>query len=89
MNAKQQSQVRVLIKTKTVPEIAERLDIAQQRIYRFCKRNDIKICRATGRLPPDIQSIYDMIAELGSVEKVATHFGVTRQAVYYRCKRGK
>lgn len=74
-----------MVKTQTVPEIAKRMEISQQRIYRFCQREGIEITRATGRLPKDMDVLYEKLEELGTVEAVANHYGVTRQAVYYRC----
>jgi len=85
MDARQQARIRRLIRAgRTVPQIAKVMDIGQQRIYRFCKKHEIEIVRATGRLPKDIEVIWDDIEKMGTVEAVATHYGVTRQAVYYR-----
>ncbi len=89
MDSKTKTRIRRLVKNQTVPEIAKRLGIGQQRIYRFCKREGIEIIRVTGRLPKDIETIYEKIDELGSAEAVATHYGVTRQAVYYRCAQSE
>lgn len=89
MDTNQKRRVRYLAsKGHTIPEIAARMGIRQQRIERFCLKHEIVTQRVHGRLPTSLAEIRRMVAKLGSVDQAATHYGVTRQAVYYRLNQG-
>ena len=95
MTDEEKDQVRALVaKGMSVPDIAKAMGadgapFNQQRIYRFIKKDGLTLPRLRGRLPEDITDIHRKVAELGSVDAAATHYGVTRAAVYFRISKAR
>lgn len=90
MDDRQKHRVRRLVASgMTVPDIADRMGIKQQRVYRYCKAEGISIVPARGRLPESITDLRRAIAAMKSVDAVASHFGVTCAAVYYRLSQAR
>ena len=85
LTAEEKARIKRLAPKYTVPEIAGRMGITQQRIYRYCRLNNVAI-KTVSPLPTDTDEIRRLLVELGTVEAVANHYGVTRQAIYYRLK---
>jgi len=73
----------------TVPEIADRMGVAQQRVYRLCQSEGLDVVRVRNKLPESIVEIRRCVVELGSVDAAATHYGVTRAAIYYRLSKAR
>lgn len=85
MTPQEKARVRRLAPKFTIPEIAAKMGVAQQRIYRFCRLEGVPI-KPVRKLPTDTDEIRKALVRLESVEAVANHYGVTRQAIYYRLK---
>lgn len=82
MNEQQKRRVRRLVKQGyTAPQIAARMDINQERVQRLCRQEGLEV---KGRLPRSTRVLMRKVAELQSVAKVASYYGVTRSAVYWR-----
>lgn len=79
-----ESRIRRLAATNTAPQIARRVGWSQARVRRYCKRHDIEI--KPGQRSPlaaaGADAVRTKLVKLLSIEAVATHYGVTRQAVY-------
>lgn len=74
----------------TVPQIAKRMrNISQQSIHRLIRSEGLTVTPERRRLPGSLAEIKREILARGSVESAATHYGVTRAAVYYRLKQGR
>ena len=88
MKERQKKKVRELVaQDLTVPEIAKRMrSVSQQSIYRLIQKEGLKVRKLRGRLPEDLDDLKRAIVSKGSVEAAATHYGVTRSAIYYRLK---
>jgi len=80
----QRRRIKQLAARNTAPVIAERLGLPVSRVRRFCVKAGIAPKRATHAPLGDIKSIEAEIIKFGSVQAVADHYSVTRQAVHWR-----
>ena len=87
MNDTEKQAVRAMLgKGHATPVIAATVGVTQVEIERLISEE--RLLRRK-RLPSDFAEIEEAIREMGTVDKVATHFGVTREAVYRRIRIAK
>lgn len=88
MNSKQKARVRRLIASgSTMSVAAERAGVSYYAVWRYCRAAGLDATPSHGRLPESLRDIKVAIATLGSVDAVASEYGVTPQAVYYRLSK--
>lgn len=84
LTERQKDRILRLAEKHTVPEIAKKMKVSQPRVRRVLAVAGVQARSAVHHPLADVAEVKRVLKATGSYEATATHFGVTRQAVYNR-----